>query len=335
MRLGIVGSSVAVLGSAAFAALAPSAGATAAKAHATPTYTSKATAEVADLTVGGVAETLLKAAATNAHSPAEDILGITPLEDALAAHAPVGPLLKAALPAGLNLADTYAIANSTGVSAACAGILVADCTATASPVVLRTPLASLPVMADVLTVPDLVITLHAPEASCMADAAGNKFTADANLVEATADLQENGTSILAGGPIVLGDGTDAWTKLATAVGGTNALLETALTQLGTSDPLTFVIDNSTVSHTTTGTTAEATSGELGLELGSAQILDAKAVHVSCGPNTKNATPGPGPGKPVKPGAGTTGEKPLGGIQSDEGRSAIPAASSWQALNGMP
>jgi hypothetical protein len=110
-----------------------------------------------------------------------------------------------------------------------------------------------------------------------------------------------------------------------------------LQMLTTKAPLTLTLDPNSRKYTS-GSKATATTGELGLSSGGTTIFDVKTATVTCGANTEaaGATPAPSPaGSSPSTSSSTSGEKPLSGIQTDEGRSSIPAAKSYLALSGMP
>lgn len=351
-RISIVGSGVAVAGTVAIAALAPGAAASPGQASAT-TYNSTATATIGDLILGGTSQSLLPVTATTGNSPKSASIGSAPLISALNGVPVIGPPLAAAFqaanPSYTDVATERATASAGGTSTACAAVLAADCTSTPNPVVLNVGFNDLSSVLGTLPTPlpgglsayDLVLTLHGPQASCSAGPAGSgQLSANADVAGATAEITQNGTPVA--GPVTL-DGGSIWNQLLTAAGNTSVLAP-ALQLLNSNAPLSLIINpNSTKS--TSGSTATATAGELGLASGGTTLLDAKTVSVSCGPNTMAATTSPSP-SPSSPTTGTpapspttgapspTGEEPLGGIQTDEGRSSVPAGS-WLALNGMP
>ena len=337
-RLGIAGSGVAVAGSAALAALAPGAVAAPGQARATPAYHSTATAEVGTVAVGHNQLDPLRVTATNANSPQDKkytlAVLLAELNDVPVLGPAVGGALQTASPSILELASAHATASADGVSTACATTLQASCESMPSPVILKIKLDALSSILDTLPTPipnlpefALVLTLQGPQASCEAGPAGSgKLSGNAAPAGATAQITENDSPIA--GPVTLSGG-DVWTALA---GEADPALAPALNLLATGAPLNLTLDHGSTSSPS-GSAVTATSGELGLSTANATLLHVGGVTVHCGPNTLSGSAGPGPGSSGT-GSGTGGEKPLGGIQSDEGRSSAPARS-WLALNGMP
>ncbi|MBO0803022.1 MAG: hypothetical protein J2P25_08105 [Nocardiopsaceae bacterium] len=343
-RIGIVGSSVAVAGSAALAAFAPSAGATpsAGGAPSSSGYHSSATATVGAVDVAGVSQSLASASATTGNSPASDSIGSgTVLSVLQGVPAPLGPALVAAFnnanPGNTDLVSESATASANGTSTACAAILSANCTTKPMSLILRVGLgdltSSLPAPLSGLTGPlkgvtslagySLVLSINGPRASCTAGPAGSgEVSATDNPGGVVASITDPNGQTVPGTQVSLQTG-DIFAQLPGLPSG-----------LG---PLTLTFDPNSRKYTS-GSVATATTGELGLSAGSTQIFNVTAAKATCGPNKAVTTSAPKPspsGAPAPAGSTTSGEKPLSGIQTDEGRSSIPAADSYLALNGMP
>ena len=139
--------------------------------------------------------------------------------------------------------------------------------------------------------------------------------------------------MLPNGPIALSGG-DVFKQLFAAEA--SSPLAPVLQQLENSSPLSVTIDPNSRKYIS-GSKATAIAGELGLSANGTTIFDVTAAKASCGPNTETASTTPAPSSPAPSsptGTSTSGEKPLSGIQTDEGRSAA-AGNSYLALNGMP
>ena len=341
MRIGIVGSSVAVAGSAALAAFAPGAGASSG-------YDSVGSATVGSVTIAGHTQNLASVTATTGNSPASENIGSGQLLAALKNVPTLGPALAAgfqnANPGNTDLVTESATASADGHSTACAAVLSADCTTKPMSLILKLGLSdlvsSLPSNPITGTLPDplsayqIVLTLNGPRASCAVGPAGSgQVYATDNPAGATIDIQANGKSVLPNGPVVLSGG-DVFKQLFDAE--KSSPLAPVLTQLEGSSPLSVTIDPNSRKYIS-GSKATAIAGELGLSSGSTTIFDVTAAKASCGPNTETASTSPAPSSPApssQTSPATSGEKPLSGIQTDEGRSAA-AGNSYLALNGMP
>jgi hypothetical protein len=336
---------VAVIGwGAALAAIAPSAGAAASQASST-TYNSQASATIASLTVLDSTTNLFQVNANDSNSPQSNSIGLSTLTKALPAslNATIASALggalnaaNAALPNGLDVVTEEATANPDGTSTGCAAILAGDCTTSPHPIVLKiglgdlssllgaTPLASLlssaPQLPTSLADYNLVLTLNGPTAACTAGPAGTGLSAYANLATVSVDIQTSkGVSILKTPVTVSPDQTlkQVLSTLASSPAGT--LLATV------NGILPISLDSESISHSTSGGVAKAEVLGVALRLGGQTIVGADVVKVSCGANTAAAV------TPSSP----SGEKPLGAITTDLGRSSVPAADSYLALNGMP
>lgn len=334
MRLGVVGSGVALLGSAAFGALAPSAGAASGQARTTPAYNSTASAEVNNIVVGDTSVKPLGVTATTGNSPKSDSRSLAVLlqglENIPVLGSAVGGALGSASPSILELASVHATAGADGVSTACATTLQANCDGTASPVTLKITLDTFSSILDSLPVPvpglsnyALKLTLQGPQASCEAGPAGSgKLSGRDTPASVTAEITENDAQLI--GPVDIPSGQNIWDQLATQ--GAGSTLADALHLLASDAPLNLTLNSGSQAKTDSKITV--TSGLLGLSTAEHTLLKVGEAKATCGPNTRGGSPKPGPGSQ------TGGEKPLGGIQSDEGRSSVPAAS-WRALSGMP
>lgn len=356
MRIGIVGSSVAVAGSAALAAVAPSAGAAPAARASSAGYHSKANAGVGVVTIDGTKVSLLSASADSANGSAahSDSIGSGQLLTALQNVPTLGPVLAAAFqqanPGHFDLATVAATASTNGTSAGCAAVLAADCTSGGQlrSLILKVGLADLPAGLLPSSVTNLVsqlggsladyavvLTLNGPRASCaVGPAGGSDVSATDNPAGAEVDIQANGKSILPTGPISLSTGA-IFAQLFAAEKGSP--LGSLLSALSAKLPLGVIVNTNSRKYSA-GPKATATADELGLTSNGTTIFDVKLASASCGPNTEAASSAPVPSPTPSTGPGTSstsGEKPLTGIQTDEGRSTVPAAKSWLALNGMP
>jgi hypothetical protein len=381
-RIGIVGSSVAVAGSAALAAFAPSAGATTGQAS-SARYNSTATATVGSVDIDGNAQSLLTTTATSGDSPHSASIGSGQVLSALQGVPTLGPALVTAFekanPGGTDLVTESATASPDGTSTACAAILAADCTTKPMSLILNLGLGDLPaasssssssssssggsgnpissVLGQVgqavgkvtgrssqaagqksqaqaskgsnLLDYSLTLTINGPRASCSAGPAGSgDLSATDNPAGATVDLLANGKSVLPGGPISVSGG-DIFKQLLSAVGGTQ--VGTLLSDLEGKAPLALTLDPNSRKYTS-GSKATATAGEVGLSSGGTTLFDVKAATVTCGPNTQAATTSTSSSSTTAP-TGTSGEKPLTGIHTDEGRWVPPARSDalWIGL----
>lgn len=352
MRIGIVSSSVAVIGwGAALAALAPSAGATSGQAS-SASYDSTATATVGEVNIAGTDQSLLTTTATSGDSPKSANIGSGQVLSALRGVPTLGSAINVtfqhANPGHTDLVSESATASPDGTSTACAAILSADCTTRPMSLIVKLGLTDLtsaldgtPLVGLIKQLPDplgayeVALTLNGPRASCSAGPAGSgDVSATDNPAGASLDIRANGKSVLPNGPVAVSGG-DVFAQVLSAVKGSPV---TPLLQALTSKaPLTLTLDPNSRKYTS-GSKATATAGELGLSSGGTTIFDVKAATVSCGANTEAAGATPAPSSPSgsSPSTGSTsGEKPLSGIQTDEGRSSVPAAQSYLALNGMP
>jgi hypothetical protein len=381
-RIGIVGSSVAVAGSAALAAFAPSAGAAAGQAS-SARYDSTATATVGSVDIDGNTQSLLAATATSGDSPHSASIGSGQVLSAVQGVPTLGPALATAFekanPGGTDLVTESATASPDGTSTACAAILAADCTTKPMSLVLNLGLGDLPAVSSpsssstsssaggsgnpVSSVLGQVgqavgkvtghssqasstsqatqagkgsspldytlrLTINGPRASCSAGPAGSgDLSATDNPAGATVDLVANGKSVLPGGPIAVSGGSIVQ-QLLDSVGGTP--VSSLLSGLESKAPLALTLDPNSRKYIS-GSKATATAGEVGLSSGGTTIFDVKAATVTCGPNTQAATTSTS--SSTMPPAGTSAEKPLTGIQTDEGRWVPPARSDalWIGL----
>lgn len=352
MRIGIVSSSVAVIGwGAALAALAPSAGAASGQAS-SANYDSTATATVGEVNIAGTDQSLLTTTATSGDSPKSASIGSGQVLSALQGVPTLGSALSVAFqnanPGHTDLVSESATASPDGTSTACAAVLSADCTTRPMSLIVKLGLTDLtsalsgtPLAGLVKQLPDplgeyaVVLTLNGPRASCSAGPAGSgDVSATDNPAGASLDIRANGQSVLPNGPVALSGG-DVFSQVLTAEKASP--LSPLLQMLTIKAPLTLTLDPNSRKYTS-GSKATATTGELGLSSGGTTIFDVKTATVTCGANTEvaGATPAPSPaGSSPSTSSSTSGEEPLSGIQTDEGRSAIPAAKSYLALSGMP
>jgi hypothetical protein len=351
MRIGIVSSSVAVIGwGAALAALAPNAGATPGQAS-SANYDSTATATVGEVNIAGNDQSLLTTTATSGDSPKSASIGSGQVLSALKGVPTLGSAVSMtfqnANPGHTDLVSESATASPDGTSTACAAVLSADCTTRPMSLIVKlglkdltsalggTPLSGL-VNQLPLPLGDYVValTLNGPRASCSAGPAGSgDVSATDNPAGASLDIRAKGKSVLPNGPVALSGG-DVFGQVLNAQ--KSSPLAPLLQALTSKAPLTLTLDPNSRKYTS-GSKATATVGELGLSSNGTTIFDVKAATVTCGPNTEvaSATPVPSPSGSSPSTGSTSGEKPLSGIQTDEGRSAIPAAKSYLALSGMP
>lgn len=166
----------------------------------------------------------------------------------------------------------------------------------------------------------IVLTLSGPEATCTAGppgSAGSNFTATQSLASASVDIQQNGKSLLPGGPIALKSG-DILNQLPSSLPAplTSALSQLNISSLTQANPVDLTIDPGSTSGVGSGPSTTATAGELGLSVSGTQLLDLKAAQAKCGPNKAAVAT-----SATKPAKKTSSETPLGGgIQTDEGRS---------------
>jgi hypothetical protein len=381
-RIGIVGSSVAVAGSAALAAFTPSAGATTGQAS-SARYNSTATATVGSVDIDGNTQSLLTTTATSGDSPHSASIGSGQVLSALRGVPALGPALVTAFgkanPGGTDLVTESATASPDGTSTACAAILAADCTTKPMSLVLNLGLGDLPAASSPSSSTSsssggsgnpvssvlgqvgqavgkvtgrssqaasqksqaqagkggdpldysLTLTINGPRASCGAGPAGSgDLSATDNPAGATVDLLANGKSVLSGGQPISVSGGDIFKQLLAAAGG--AQVGTLLSGLEGKAPLALTLDPNSRKYTS-GSKATATVGEVGLSSGGTTIFDVKAATVTCGPNAQAATTSTS--SSTMPPDGTSAEKPLTGIQTDEGRWVPPAQNDalWIGL----
>lgn len=344
MRIGIAGSSVVVAGSAAFAALAPAAGAAS-------QFNSTATAKSGNVTIGDQslpAQSVTATPATGNQSKAVPPDGTSSVSSALGQAIP-GSVAQFS---GSNLMAVTASATPDGKSNACAAVLAASCNqGEGAPLTYTVPLASL---GNILKIAGLdasqdtlKLTVNGPTASCSAGPSGASLVSQDTPAAVQAEIDDaNGT---VGTPVDLKSG-DILSQLSGVPALTSIL--SGLTQ-----GLNLTIKQG--SHQTANGAALASTGELGLSAGSTSVFDLKGGTVSCGPN--NPIPGSTPTPPpASPGGNSTPQaqststpltsgsqnssptpktssasKKLSKVQTDEGRSASDSAPAWLALNGMP
>lgn len=323
LRIGIVGSGVAVAGSAALAALAPAAGAAPGAS-----YRSTATGTSGKVTVTNAVLTPLTETATPGNSPKAGHISSAQVLSALQGVPTAGPALVSAIqnanPGGAALVTVSASAD--GSTAACATVLGSDCTAGGrpNPVVIKLGLRDLPVTQltsalQNLVNPSLVLTVNGPRANCATGPGGSSPTASQSDGDVTATIQDaSGHSV---GPAIGLHSGDVFSQL----GGLG------LPSLGGQIPLTLTITPG--SHIVGNKASSATAAELGLSSSGSNIFDVKSATAACGAGALSQVPGTRPGTTGRA-PSTPGERPLKGIGTDEGRSAAPARP-WLALNGMP
>jgi hypothetical protein len=201
---------------------------------------------------------------------------------------------------------------------------------------LSSDLGSLPGLGSVIKqLPDplsaykIVLTLNGPRASCSAGPAGSGATsATDNPAGATADLQNNGKSVLPNGPIGLSGG-ELFAQLLGAANGSP--LAPVLKGLANASPLEVTVDPNSRKYTS-GSQASAVAGGLTLSAATRSILSVGAATANCGPNTVAASSAPAPAAaspapaaPAGTSTATSAELPLSGIQTDEGR-WVPSAN---------
>lgn len=338
-------------------------------ADASGTYNSTASAEVGAVTAAGATVPVPDSAvsAQTGSGPQSTSVGFGMVEDELGDGSLRGAIETAA-PDGANLLTASADARADGRSSACAAILAGDCgDGQATPLTVSLSLADVPAITGLLSGVGVqspvggpadtraaaesggsgtggasgagsgalagikvVLSITGPEASCTAGPAGSGsgFSATQSLASVTADVQDNGKSILPGGPVQVHSG-DVLSQLQVP-----ALLRTALGGVDTLPP--GILSMSMTPGSTSGSggpVATASTGDLGLNVEGAQILDVATAQVTCGPDQ----PGPEYGDTSSPAAttspsdtaapsgavlgGSVAEQPLGGgIQTDEGRS---------------
>jgi hypothetical protein len=366
VRIGIIGSSVAVMGwSAGLAAFAPGAGAASGQHTSATSYNSSATATTGAISIAGNDTSLLTDDAVTGSGPEIATLGSARLVPALKSVPALGPVLaasfQAASPASADLLSESATATSDGTSAACAAVLSGDCTANGKPqpIILKLGLSDLnaaltaasPSGSRVRLPPDpladyaIVLTISGPEASCAAGPAGSgRLSASEDLAKATLDLQDNGKSMLPAGPIALDVG-NLFTQLGTTE--TNSPLAPLLTALSSALPLALAVDPG--SKSLTGSASTATTGQVVLSALGTTVFDVKSASVTCGPNTKVVPAASVHSSPAAssqsystapadsaatPAGSVSNEIPLSSIQTDEGRSTTPFAQRLQALDNI-
>lgn len=335
-------------------------------AGASGTYNSTASAEVGAVTAAGATVPVPNSSvsAQTGTGPQSTSVGFGLVEDQLGSGSLRGALETAA-PDGANLLTASADAGADGRSSACAAILAGDCgDGPARPLTVSLSLADVPAIADLLSGVGVqspvggpgnpsaaaesggsgtsgagsgalagvkvVLSITGPEASCTAGPAGSGsgFSATQRLASATVDVQDNGKSILPGGPVRVHSG-DVLSQFPVP-----ALLRTALGGIDTLPPGILSMSMSPGSASGSGgPVATASTGDLGLTVEGAQVLDVATAQVRCGPDK----PGPADGDTSPAGSatspsgtaapagaalgGSVAEQPLGGgIQTDEGRS---------------
>lgn len=343
MRIGIAGSSVVVAGSAAFAALAPAAGAAS-------QFNSTATAKSGAVSVGGQQLTAQQVTATPATG---DQSKAVPPDGTSSVSSALGQVIPSSVAqfSGSNLMAVTASATPDGTSHACAAVLAASCNqGEGAPLTYTVPLASL---GNILKIAGLDVgqdtlklTVNGPTASCSAGPSGASLVSQDTPAAVQAEIDDaNGT---VGTPVDLKSG-----DILSQLSGVSAL--TSILS-GLTQGLNLTITQG--SRQTTNGAASASTGELGLSAGSTSVFDLKGGTVSCGPNNPipGSTPTPPPASPggnsspqaqststpltsqnSSPGSSTasSASKKLSKIQTDEGRSASDGTSAWLALNGRP
>lgn len=355
-RIGIIGSSFAVAGSAALAALAPS-------AVASSGYNSTAKASSGTVNVGGDAVPAASASATPSNSPQADAVPSSDLTSELQGGLSGVPGLGDATLNGSDIVAVEATANSGGDSSACAAVLASNCDGGGTPIVLTYDINNLlgsltgtgggllPLPGALKNGGSLVVTINGPKASCSAGQNGSGLTASDDSGTASGQLlTTKGHPI--GGPITLASG-----DILSQIGP----LQKVLSEVGSSTGLNLTLGAGSASKS--GGAATATAGEVGLTAAGTTVLDVKGATATCGPNEAAGSSGGGSGSGSggsggqggsggSGGSGTTGatgpagtsiptststsgETALGGgIQTDEGRSPS-STPGWLALNGNP
>jgi hypothetical protein len=175
----------------------------------------------------------------------------------------------------------------------------------------------------------VVLAISGPDAACTAGpagSAGSNFTATENLAAVTVDVQDNGKSVLPGGPRYLSSG-----ELQSQLTRLSQLPARLLSELGAAspaNPVNVTIDPGSTSGVGSGPQTSATAGRLSLSVGGTQVLDVSGATAVCGLNHAVATTARAP-------AATSSEIPLGGgIQTDEGRYTPPAPSDTALWLGL-
>lgn len=346
-RFGIIGSGFAVAGSAALAALAPSAAASGA-------YNSTASAASGDVNIGGNASAPVSVTATPSSGPQAAYVPSSSLTSLLTTGLHGFPIPITGVQAGPNLVAVQATANSGGHSTGCAIVLGSNCNGGGAPLTFTLVPSQALALAGAAgsTLPDITVTVNGPTASCSAGRDGHGLHASDDQGTVTASISGGETQTISPGQNLLG--------ILGPVGD-------ALAQQVSITPV--VVQGST---SESGGKATATAGDIGLKAGNTTLFEVQGSTATCGPNTAagGSTPGsPGqPGSPGSPGApgapggtgptgpagatgatgstgatggagtastSTSGEKPLsGGVATDEGRSSS-SAPAWLALTGAP
>lgn len=334
-------------------------------ADASGTYNSTASAEVGTVTAAGVLLPVPDSAVTaqTGSGPQSTSVGFGMVEDELGSGSLRGAVETAA-PDGANLLTASADASADGRSSACAAILSGDDCGSGGTgaATVSLSLADVPAITNLLSGVGgqsdasaaaesdgsgtggasgagsgalagikVVLSITGPEASCTAGPAGSGsgFSATQSLASVTADVQDNGKSILPGGPVQVHSG-DVLSQLQVP-----ALLRTAL---GGVDTLpSGILSMSMTPGSTSGSggpVATASTGDLGLSVEGADVLDVATAQVTCGPDQPGQEYGDtsspsgtttSPSDTAAPSGavlgGSVAEQPLGGgIQTDEGRS---------------
>lgn len=272
-------------------------------------HNSVATATTGGVSVPDVPNSALSVTAVAkpdvANSPQRTHLGsdkvLSALQSVPGPGAALAAALKAANPTGTQLSELEATAVSqSGTSTACASLLSADCApGQARPEVLRLGLSGLTAGLSALThssvarqLPDplanysVVLTIAGPQATCSAGPTGSgQFSAASSLADATVDLQDNGRSVLPAGAAPLTDGS-VFTTLQHAI--KSSPLNAVLSAVTAATPLTVTL--SPGSHSESGSTATASTGQVTFTSGTVPLLDIRAATVTCGPNTTVSDP---------------------------------------------
>jgi hypothetical protein len=184
-----------------------------------------------------------------------------------------------------------------------------------------------------------VLTLSGPEAACTAGvpgSAGGNFTATQSLATASVDIENNGKSILPGGPVELSAG-NILSQIVSKLPSNP--LSTVLSEFPSalaSSPLGVTIDPGSTSGAGAGPETTATAGELALTASGTPVLDIAGAKATCGANQQAATVATAP-SPQPTVAATAPESALSGIQTDEGLYVPPARGGstalWASLGG--
>lgn len=356
-RIGIAGLSVAALGwGAALGLMAPSANA-ASSAASSANYDSKATATMGGVTVPVAPDSALSVTAIAqpgaGNSPQEAGLGadkvLPTLKNAPGAGAALAAALKAAGPGSTQLASVTAAAGHSGTSTACATVLSADCApgGRARPLVLRLGLSdltaglgALPLSNATRQLPDpladysVVLTIHGPRATCSAGPAGSgQLSAASSLAGASVDLDDKGKSVLPSGAAPLTNGSVLTTLLGAAK---NSPLNPVLSALTAATPLTVTLNQG--SHSVSGSTATASTGQVGVTSGAVKLLDIRSATVTCGAN-RPAADSYIPSGVDRPVAGTGSDNAPSGLNNqpglqdltDEGQPLVPSIAPMPTL----